>query len=130
MNALKTACAAALAGLALAFSAPAIAMEQKATYEAAMFDKAQAGNQHIVVEVFKKGCPTCAAQQPGLKAAREKFPNATFVSVDFNGDAEPVERFKAVKQSTIIVYKGTNEVARIVGETDSDAIVAAIAKGA
>jgi thiol-disulfide isomerase/thioredoxin len=130
MNALKTAFAAALAGLALAVASPAIAMEQKATYEMAMFDKAQADNQHIVVEVFKKGCPTCAAQQPGLKAAKEKFPKATFVTVDFNGDAAPVERFKAVKQSTIIVYKGAQEVARIVGETDSDAIVAAIGKGA
>jgi len=68
--------------------------------------------------------------QPGLKAAKEKFPKATFVTVDFNGDAAPVERFKAVKQSTIIVYKGAQEVARIVGETDSDAIVAAIGKGA
>ena len=130
MNALKVTAAAALAGLTLAFAAPVIAMEQKATYEMAMFDKAQAADQHIVVEVFKKGCPTCAAQQPGLKAAQEKFPNATFVTVDFNGDAAPVERFKAVKQSTIIVYKGSKEVARIVGETDSDAIVAAIGKGA
>ena len=130
MNALKTAFAAAVAGLALAVAAPAIAMEQKATYEAAMFDKAQAADQHIVVEVFKKGCPTCAAQQPGLKAAKEKFPNATFVTVDFNGDAAPVERFKAVKQSTIIVFKGAQEVARLVGETDADAIVAAIGKGA
>ncbi len=130
MNALKATVAAALAGLTFAFAAPVIAMEQKATYEMAMFDKAQADNQHIVVEVFKKGCPTCAAQQPGLKAAQEKFPKATFVTVDFQGDAAPVERFKAVKQSTIIVYKGSKEVARIVGETDSDAIVAAIAKGA
>lgn len=130
MSTFKTMIAAALAGLTLAFAAPAMAMEQKPTYEAAMFDKAQAENQHIVIEVFKKGCPTCAAQQPGLKAAKEKFPNATFVTVDFQGDAEPVKRFKAVKQSTIIVYKGANEVARIVGETDSDAIVAAIAKGA
>jgi thiol-disulfide isomerase/thioredoxin len=130
MTAVRSVLAAAIAGLALAFAAPAIGMEQKATYEAAMFDKAQAANQHIVVEVFKKGCPTCAAQQPGLKAAREKYPNATFVTVDFNGDEAPVERFKAVKQSTIIVYKGATEVARIVGETDADAIVAAIGKGA
>ncbi len=130
MNALKISIAAALAGLAVAFAAPVIAMEQKATYEAAMFDKAQADNQHIVVEVFKKGCPTCAAQQPGLKAAKEKFPKAAFVTVDFNGDAAPIERFKAVKQSTIIVYKGSKEVSRIVGETDAEAIVAAIAKGA
>jgi thiol-disulfide isomerase/thioredoxin len=130
MKPIRIAVAAALTGLALAFAAPVNAMEQKATYEAAMFDKAQADNQHIVVEVFKKGCPTCAAQQPGLNAAKTKFPNATFVAVDFLGDAEPVKRFQAVKQSTIIVYKGSKEVSRLVGETDSDAIVAAIAKGA
>lgn len=130
MKLIRTSIAAALTGLALAFVAPASAMEQKATYEAAMFDKAQTDNQHIVVEVFKKGCPTCAAQQPGLNSAKAKFPNATFVTVDFLGDADPVKRFQAVKQSTIIVYKGSKEVARLVGETDSDAIVAAIAKGA
>jgi thiol-disulfide isomerase/thioredoxin len=130
MKLIRNSIAAALAGLALAFAAPVIAMEQKATYEAAMFDKAQADNQHIVVEVFKKGCPTCAAQQPGLNSAKAKYPNATFVTVDFNGDADPVKRFQAVKQSTIIVYKGSKEVARLVGEMDSDAIVAAIGKGA
>jgi thiol-disulfide isomerase/thioredoxin len=130
MTAIRSVLAAVVATLALAFTAPAIAMEQKATYQAAVFDKAQADNQHIVVEVFKKGCPTCAAQQPGLKAAKEKFPNATFVTVDFDGDADPVTRFKAVKQSTIIVFKGSQEVARLVGETDADAIVTAIAKGA
>jgi len=130
MNALKVSAAAALAGLVLAFAAPVIAMEQKATYEMSMFDKAQTDNQHIVVEVFKKGCPTCAAQQPGLNSAKAKFPKATFVTVDFEGDAAPVARFKAVKQSTIIVYKGSKEVARLVGETDAAAIVAAIGKGA
>lgn len=130
MNALKTKIALALTGLAMTFAAPVIAMEQKATYQAAAFDMAQAENKHIVVEVFKKGCPTCAAQQPGLNAAKAKFPNATFVTVDFLGEADPVKRFQAVKQSTIIVFKGSKEVARLVGETNSDAIVAAIAKGA
>jgi thiol-disulfide isomerase/thioredoxin len=130
MTLIRISIAAALTGLAMAFAAPVIAMEQKATYEAAMFDKAQADNKHIVVEVFKKGCPTCAAQQPGLNSAKAKFPNATFVTVDFLGETDPVKRFQAVKQSTIIVYKGSKEVARLVGETDSDAIVAAIGKGA
>jgi thiol-disulfide isomerase/thioredoxin len=130
MKTLMSFALAALAGLVFAVAAPVHAAEQKATYDAAMFDKAQAANQHIVVEVFKKGCPTCAAQQPGLNEAKAKFPGATFVTVDFQGDAQAVERFKAVRQSTIIVYKGANEVARLVGETDSKAIVDAIGKGA
>lgn len=130
MKALRALLGGALAVLAVTLAVPAVATEQKATYDAATFANAQSENKHIVVEVFKKGCPTCAAQQPGLNSAKAKFPNATFVTVDFLGDADPVKRFQAVKQSTIIVYKGSKEVARLVGETDSDAIVAAIAKGA
>lgn len=108
---------------------PAFAGDAMA-YTDAAFKNAQAADKHIVVEVFKTGCPTCKLQQPGLKDARTKFPDATFLKVDFENDAGPVKMFNAVKQSTIIVYKGKQEVARSVGETDSGAIVGLIAKGA
>ena len=99
------------------------------TYKPAAFSQAQADNKHIVLEVFKKGCGTCAAQQPSLKEARAKYPNATFMKFDFVNDTEAVEQFKVVKQSTIIVFKGKEEVARLIGETDRDAIIGAIDKG-
>lgn len=108
---------------------PAFAGETMA-YTDAAFKNAQAANKLIVVEVFKTGCPTCKLQQPGLKEARARFPDATFLKVDFENDAGPVKMFKAVKQSTIIVYKGKQEVARSVGETETGAIVGLIEKGA
>jgi thioredoxin 1 len=121
---------AAAAALAFTVSLSNTQAMDASLYDAAAFDMAQAQEQHIVVEVFKTGCPTCKLQQPGLKAARDKFPGAKFVKVDFDGASEPVKRFNAVKQSTIIVFKGKTEVARIVGETNAEAIVATIAKGA
>lgn len=129
MKVLSNLVAVAIAVATIGLASAALAAGS-APYDKAKFDKAQAENQHIVVEVFKKGCPTCAAQQPGLNEARAKYPNAKFVVVDFMGEQAPVKRFEAVRQSTIIVYKGSKEVARLVGETNKDAIVAAIAKGA
>lgn len=102
----------------------------KTTFEPAAFSQAQTDQKHIVVEVFKKGCGTCAAQKPSLEAARAQYPDAVFMAFDFANDAEFVKRFEVVKQSTIIVFKGKDEVARLVGETQRDAILGAIAKGA
>lgn len=99
-------------------------------YQPAEFSAAQEQQKHVIVEVFKKGCPTCAAQQPALEKARMEYPDAVFMKVDFQNDDEAVSKFKAVMQSTIIVFKGKTEVARLVGETDEKAILGAIAKGA
>jgi thiol-disulfide isomerase/thioredoxin len=99
-------------------------------YQAVEFSDAQKQQKHVVIEIFKKGCGTCAAQQPALEKARQKFPDAVFMKVDFEHDADAVTVFKAVKQSTIIIFKGETEVDRLVGVTDPSAILAAIAKGA
>ena len=106
-----------------------MAAAEMKTFESGAFNTAQSDQKHIVIEVFKEGCGTCAAQQPSLAAARETYPDAVFMKIDFEGDTDAVNKFKVVKQSTIIVFKGDDEVARIVGETDRDAILGAIAKG-
>ena len=95
----------------------------------AAFAQAQKDGKHIVLEVFKKGCPTCAAQQPALREANKQHPDAVLMKFDFVNDTDTVQRFKVVMQSTIIVFKGENEVARLVGETDDEAILSAISKG-
>jgi thioredoxin 1 len=114
----------------LTLSAEATIARDAAVYQAAEFAAAQQQQKHVIIEVFKKGCPTCAAQQPALEKARRQFPDAVFMKVDFEHDAEAVAKFKAVKQSTIIVFKGSAEVDRLVGVTDPVAILAAIGKGA
>lgn len=118
----------ALAGL-LALSAQAAIAKDAAIYQPAEFATAQKQQKHVIIEVFKRGCSTCAAQQPALEKARQQYPDAVFMKVDFEHDAEAVTKFKAVKQSTIIVFKGSAEVDRLVGVTDQAAILAAIGKG-
>jgi thiol-disulfide isomerase/thioredoxin len=111
-------------------SAQAAIAKDAVIYQAAEFAAAQQQQKHVIVEVFKKGCSTCAAQQPALEKARQQFPHAVFMKVDFEHDAEAVAKLKVVKQSTIIIFKGTAEVDRLVGVTDPVAILAAIGKGA
>lgn len=113
----------------LTFSAQAALSKDSAVYQPAEFASAQQQQKHVIIEVFKRGCSTCAAQQPALEKARQQFPDAVFMKVDFEHDADAVAKFKAVKQSTIIVFKGSAEVDRLVGVTDQAAILAAIGKG-
>ena len=99
-------------------------------YSDGAFAAAQAANKMIVVDVFKRGCPTCAAQQPALQEAQRRFPNAVFFEVDYNNDRASVNKFRAVRQSTLIVYRGTQERARLVAETNQNRILSEFAKGA
>lgn len=112
----------------LSFSA--VAADGAHVYDKNAFNKAQAENKMIVVDIYKDGCGTCAKQKPTLDEARVKYPDATFFRVDFANDKEAVKRFKAVKQSTIIVYKGEQEKGRVLGETDRDKLLNMISLGA
>ncbi|MEL7047987.1 MAG: thioredoxin family protein [Pseudomonadota bacterium] len=116
--------------LAFAMTAGHVSAEFKEDYSSAAFEQAQADGKHIVVEVFKQGCGTCAAQQPALEAARAAHPDAVFLKFDFVNNTEAVKRFKVVKQSTIIVFKGNDELARVIGETDKDKLLDLIKQGA
>ena len=120
---------AAVVALGLSLAVQPVLAEFKANYSTTKFETAQNDGKHIVVEVFKKGCGTCKAQQPALKEAKATYPDAVFLAFDFIDNTEAVKKFKVVKQSTIIVFKGKDEIARLVGETAKDKILSAIAKG-
>lgn len=119
----------AMALALLMTSVSAHAVEGAMTYNSDAFQKAQQANKMIVVDVYKDGCGTCAKQKPALEAARDKYPDAAFFRVDFANDKKAVKKFSAIKQSTIIVFKGTEEKARLLGETNQEKILAMIAKG-
>ena len=106
------------------------ALEGASHYSAEAFQKAQNDNKMIVIDVYKDGCGTCAKQKPALEAARAQYPNAEFFRVNFVEDKAAVKHFKAIKQSTIIVFKGKEERGRVLGETDHDKLLTLIAKGA
>ena len=98
-------------------------------FTATIFEDAQAADKHIVIDVWKKGCPTCKAQHPTLQEARVKYPNAIFLKVNFETQKDVVKSFDVVKQSTIIVFNGTEETGRVLGETNQEKLLSLIATG-
>ena len=115
---LKVTTAAIVAGPATAFAAE----EQPFTRQA--FTAAQGAGKSILVEIHASWCPTCAAQKPilGKLFVDPKFKNLVVFRVDFDSQKDEVRNFKARVQSTLITFKGAQEIARSVGDTNADSI--------
>ena len=100
-------------------SLPAIAADWK-PFTQAEFSTAQKDGKPILVDIFAPWCPTCRAQKPILEelTAKPEFKDLVVLVVDFDHQTNDVRALKAQQQSTLIVYKGAEEIARTVGETN------------
>ncbi len=99
-------------------------------YSAQSFEQAQKSGQSILVEITAPWCPTCKAQKPILAKleAEQKFKNLRVFDVDFDTQKDVVRSFGAQMQSTLIAFKGTQEVGRSVGDTKPGSIGALLDK--
>jgi thioredoxin 1 len=104
------------------------AEEQPFTPEA--FQAAQDQHKPILVEIDASWCPVCRAQKPILSElfAQPKFKDLTVLRVDFDSQKKAVRSLGAKMQSTLIVFKGREEVGRSVGQTEAGAIAALLDK--
>ena len=93
------------------------------------FKQAQAAGKTILVDVAAPWCPTCRRQRPIVEQIEEETPNLVVYEVDFDTAKDALRHFRVRYQSTLIVFKGTEEVGRSTGETDPTRIRALIAKG-
>jgi len=122
-----------LAGLgltiALAISAPLAAFDGK-PFDAKAFEDAQAASKPILVEVTAPWCPICKAQAPILSRLKSepRFKELVSFGVDFDAQKKLLKTFNAQKQSTLIVFKGKQEVGRSTGDTNAASIEALLAK--
>ena len=113
-----------------ALTSVSFALNNDSDYSASSFEAAQEAGKMIVVDVYKDGCGTCASQKPSVEKAQGIYPDAQFFHVNFSKDKEAVAKFKAVKPGTIIVFKGSEETGRLIGETREAQILAKIQTGA
>jgi thioredoxin 1 len=110
--------------LAPLLASPAVPFSMEA------FKAAQASGSPILVEIHADWCPTCKAQAPILDklTADPKFKDLKIFRVDFDAMKPVVKQFGAQAQSTLIVFKGTNEQGRSVGDTREASIAALLNK--
>ena len=98
-------------------------------FEAKSFQDAQTAGKTILVEVTAPWCPVCKAQRPTLESISKERPNLVVFQVDFDSAKDVLKRFGVQKQSTLIIFKGANEVGRSTGETNPTQIRSLVAKG-
>ena len=119
--------AAILALLALAGTASAGEIKP---FSQAEFDRLTQAGQPVVVDVSATWCPTCKAQKPILEKLMKQpaYKDLTLLTVDFDSEKSTVRALKVSMQSTLVGFKGAQEVARSVGDTTESGIEGLIQK--
>jgi thioredoxin 1 len=99
-------------------------------FSAGAFKAAQAAGNPILVEIHADWCPICKAQTPILDklTANPKFKDLKIFRVDFDSMKPQVKDFGAQMQSTLIVFRGSAEQGRSVGDTKEASIAALLDK--
>ncbi len=111
--------------LCLAGTASAI---DKQAFTADRFAALQQAGEVVLVDVYAPWCSTCKKQQELL--ARWVAANPTrklhVLEVDFDHDKASVIRFKAPRQSTLVLFRGVSQQWFSVAETRYEEIAAAL----
>ncbi len=97
-------------------------------FDAKAFQTAQAAGKSILVDVTASWCPTCKQQKPIVQEIEKEHPDLVVYDVDFDSAKDVLKQFRVQYQSTLIVFKGSKEVARSTGETDPAPLRALVAK--
>ena len=118
-----------LAMIVSAFAASQ-ALATEVPFESAAFSAALTSDRPVAVVFHADWCPTCRAQAPILKqlALDPQHRRLTLFVANFDTDLELRKALHVVKQSTIVVFRKGQEVARSTGDTQRDALAALLSK--
>ena len=105
------------------------AVEKKTNFSTEIFEKAKASGKTVVVNSYEVWCGTCSEQTKILDQAEKEFKNIIFLSYEQSNNKDIAQLLGIKFWTTIVVYKGGNEVSRIVGQTDKETIYSTIQKG-
>ena len=116
----------------LLFALNVNAMEKETTFKKELFDKAQSEGKVVIISSWIKYCSSCASQMKILKEAKKqgvlsdiKFDNIEYFSFDVT-NREIADFFNIQYQTTLLIFKGDNEVYRSIGETTEGLIYEAL----
>jgi len=105
------------------------AVEKKTNFTEEVFENAKTSGKTIVINSYEVWCGTCSKQTKILNQAEKEFKDIIFLSYEQSKNKDIARKLGIKFWTTIVVYKGDNEIARIVGQTDKETIYSAIQKG-
>lgn len=115
-----------LAVALLASANLAAALEIKPYSALALADLQEAG-QAVALHFHADWCPTCRAQEKVFNGWRgDQAVPGTLLVVNYDNERELRRRLGVRSQSTLIVFKGRAETARLAGDTDPRALAGAL----
>ena len=105
------------------------AVEKKTNFSEEVFENAKVSGKTVVVNSYEVWCGTCSKQTKVLDQAEKEFKDIVFLSYEQSKNKDIAQKLGIEFWTTIVVYKGNNEVVRIVGQTDKKTIYSAIQQG-
>jgi len=108
---------------------PINAVEKKTNFSIEIFEEAKASGKTIVINSYEVWCGTCGQQTKILDQAEKEFKDIVFLSYEQSKNKNIAKKLGIKFWTTIVIYKGDNEVARIIGQTNKKIIYTAIQKG-
>ena len=115
--------------LFLFFCLSANAVEKKTNFSEEVFENAKASGKTVVINSYEIWCGTCGVQTKILDKAEKEFKDIIFLSYEQSKNEDIAKKLGIDFWTTIVVYKGDEEVARIIGQTNKKTIYSAIEKG-
>jgi thioredoxin 1 len=98
------------------------ALDSKA-YSAAALAEAQSAGKPVALHFHADWCPTCRTQEKAFKSmSAEPGLDITLLVVNYDTEIDLKRSLRVRSQSTLIVYKGRTETARLAGDTNADAL--------
>ena len=105
------------------------AVEKKTNFSIETLEEAKASGKTIVINSYEVWCGTCRKQTKILNQAEKEFNEVIFFSYEQSKNKDIAKKLRIKHWTTIVVYKGNNEVSRIIGQTNKEIIYSAIKKG-
>jgi thioredoxin 1 len=96
-----------------------------------LFERTKREGRPFLVETYSTGCPVCWIQESTIRqlVAKPPYDRMPVLVIDAYDRKEHMRLVGAQTRSTLIVYRGNQEIARAVGITAPDAITALLDRG-
>ena len=110
-------------------SSNSFALEKTTNFDLKKLIDTQKSGKTIVIHSWNKYCATCATQFKVFDQALKDFKNVEFMFYEQNRNKDIAKSLGVQYWTTIVVYKGKDEIAREIGLTSKDQIYELIKKG-
>ena len=110
------------------FCSNSLAIEESTTFTDKIFKKAQSEGKIIVINSWNKFCSTCKKQIKILDQAETKFNDVIFLSYEQTENKDIANKLSIDYWTTIVIYKGEDEIYRSMGVTEKNQLYLTIDK--